>query len=221
MEIVDAGRRVDVPPGARRLLAFLAVERGPVTRSRCADVLWEADDADRATRNLRSTLWRLNRSCRGLVQATADRLVLSDDVVVDSGEPTALVRRLERADRGGERVVMAGIVRMPSLLPLWNDDWALVERERVRLLWLDALEAAAERLGAAHPTAALAAARAAVELEPLQESAWRQVISINVGQGNVASAHRAYAAYQELLHRELGLSPSPLIEAQVAHLATE
>jgi DNA-binding SARP family transcriptional activator len=165
---------------------------------------------------LRTTLWRLNRTCGELVVREQDRLALVDHVEVDVGEPSDLQHRLVEAEDLSDHVTMATIVTEPTLLPTWSDSWLVIERERHRLLWLQALETTATQLASDRPAAALLAAMAAVQIEPLQESAWRIVVAINLKQGNVASAHRAYGAYRSMLAKELGVEPSALMEELVA-----
>src|SRR4051812_50004816 len=53
------GRRLAVPPGSRRLLAYLALHPGGVDRRVAAGVLWPEVGDPRAAGNLRSALWRL------------------------------------------------------------------------------------------------------------------------------------------------------------------
>jgi len=210
------GREVHVPPGVQRLLAYLALARRSVSRTQCAAELWEFDTHERAISNLRTSLWRLNRACGSLVLREQEHLGLSDDVEVEIGEPRNLYRRLVQADERHDAASITSIVTEVALLPSWGDTWIVVEREQLRLHWLHALENAASQLAVHRPGVALLAAMAAVRIEPLQESAWRIVISINLRQGNVANAHKAYLAYRSMLEHELGVEPSRLMEQLIA-----
>src|SRR4051794_41986047 len=58
------GRRLAVPPGSRRLLAYLALHPGGVDRRMAAGVLWPEVEDGRAAGNLRSALWRLPQGGR-------------------------------------------------------------------------------------------------------------------------------------------------------------
>jgi DNA-binding SARP family transcriptional activator len=96
-----------------------------------------------------------------------------------------------------------------NLLPGFYDDWALIERERVRQRVLHALEALSERLAAGGRFAdAIESALLATSAEPLRESAHRSLIRAHVAEGNLTEARRAYLAYQGLMQRELGVLPS-------------
>jgi DNA-binding SARP family transcriptional activator len=113
---------------------------------------------------------------------------------------------------------VAPLLAEPVLLPTWSDPWVVAERERLRMLRIQALESVATDLAARRPTAALAAASAVIRTEPLQESAWRLVVTINLRQGNVASALRAYRTYRTMLADELEAQPTELMEALVRGL---
>ena len=97
---------------------------------------------------------------------------------------------------------------MQDLLPGWDDDWLLLERERVRQIHLHALEALSTRLRVSGRFGrAIEAALAAVAAEPLRESAHNALMAAHLGEGNIAEAHRQYRRYERILWDELRLSP--------------
>jgi DNA-binding SARP family transcriptional activator len=204
-----AGRRVVVPHSVERVLAYLALSSHPVSRARLAGVLWIDASDPRAANNLRTALWRLNRSGARLVLAEDDRLVLAPDVVVDVAELAVLTRRLIDApdDEALERLPL--LVGGAELLPDWDDEWVVADRERFRLLRLEALERAAEALIERRDLArALEAALGASQSEPLRESARRLLVRVHLAEGNVAEALREYRSYRAMLLDEIGLEPS-------------
>ena len=106
-----------------------------------------------------------------------------------------------------------------DLLPGWYDDWVLLERERLRQVRLQALEAVAARLASlGRHGEALQAAHAAIRAEPLRESAHRLMVRIHLAEGNVAEAVRAYELFRTMLEHELGVPPSELMTRLVRHL---
>ena len=108
-----------------------------------------------------------------------------------------------------------------DLLPDWYDDWLTVERERFRQLRLHALESLAGDLAdSGRFAAATDAALAAIASEPLRESAHRTLIKLHLAEGNAAEAVRQYRFYSGLLRGELGLDPSPTMQALVHALPT-
>jgi len=93
----------------------------------------------------------------------------------------------------------------------------LLERERLRQLRLHALEALAEKLPAVGRFGeAVQVAQAAVQAEPLRETARRALVRIHLAQGNVAEALRTYESFREQLFDELGVAPSSQMERLVA-----
>jgi DNA-binding SARP family transcriptional activator len=204
-----AGRPLILPPRGERLLAYLALHRVPVRRDQLYGALWGDSSEDRASSNLRSTLWRLPRpQGEPLVEAADGHVGLAGHVAVDLWR----VERDEGEDR--ESHLLAG-----DLLPGWDDDWVLAERERYRQLRLHALEdLCARRRAEARYSDALRLGLVAVQSEPLRETAHRQVIEVHLAEGNAGEALRQYDAFRRLLHAELGLPPSPAMRRLVDEL---
>jgi DNA-binding SARP family transcriptional activator len=102
------------------------------------------------------------------------------------------------------------------LLPGWYDDWVMFERERLHHRRVRALEVlAVQELETGHADLALAAARDAVALEPLRESAHRLLIRAHLALGNRALAVTVLAHYQRDLARDLHIEPSPELLQEV------
>lgn len=218
-QLLIGNRSIAVPHGVQRLLALLAVGGHPMTRSRVAGQLWPDVPEWRALGNLRSALWRLRRIPATIVRTFDERISLDPEVEVDLEELIELsVRMLADPDK----VVLgrlSQLVQATEVLPDWGDEWLIVERERFRELRLHALERACESLlDMDDAPSALDAALAAVEAEPFRESAQRLLVRVHLSEGNRADALRAYLAYRDLVHRELGIEPSDLMEALVAPL---
>lgn len=220
-ELRFAARAVSVPPSAQRLLALLALHERPLLRPHVAGTLWLDTPEERASANLRSSLWRLNRPGRKLVEATGLQLCLAPGVRVDAREAAALAHRLLAASDGADGVeadIDPGLLT-GELLPGWYDDWVLIEREHLRQLSLYALEALGERLLlAARIGEALEAALAAIAMEPLRESAHRLLIRIHLTEGNASEAIRQFDLCRRLFREELGLEPTPQLAELVKNL---
>src|ERR1700675_2929802 len=73
-DVVCGGESVGLPLAAQRLTAFLALHERPVLRSYVAGALWPETPEERAHANLRSTLWRLHRCHRSLVDVRGQQL---------------------------------------------------------------------------------------------------------------------------------------------------
>src|SRR5882724_10388336 len=89
-ELRCGGEPVQLPPSAQRLLALVALHERPLLRPYVAGTLWLDTTEDRASANLRSSLWRLNRPGRKLVEATNLQLRLAPEVQVDVRETAEL-----------------------------------------------------------------------------------------------------------------------------------
>jgi len=215
----DRHDAVPAGSGGERLLAYLAVRGGPVTRAHVAGALWGDSTAQRASSNLRAVLSRLPRpDGRPLVTATRAHLRLADDLHVDLASARAAITLLrEHGDAAQPGLLDDGLCA--DLLPAWDEDWLMVEREhhrQARLHALEALSAALCRKG--RYDEALRAALASVAGEPLRETAHRRVIEAHLAEGNPAEALRQYETYRRLVRDELGLTPTGEIRALVARL---
>jgi DNA-binding SARP family transcriptional activator len=95
-----------------------------------------------------------------------------------------------------------------DLLPEWDDQWVVIDRERLRQLRLHALESLAEQcVRAGRFGDAIEACQLAVGAEPLRDSAHRTLIRAYLAEGNRAMAVRHFELYENLLRAELGLEP--------------
>jgi DNA-binding SARP family transcriptional activator len=217
-ELRVAGRAVALPTQAQRVLGCLAVVAPSQRREALAGRLWADSRQERAQANLRNALWRVRQAGSGVVHATRDVVSLHDAVEVD----LTLCQRCARdlIDRGADGPPMT---RTPlpllelDLLPAWDEDWIVLERERVRQLRIHALEALSRSLARSGCFAhAVEAALAAVGADPLRESANAVLIEAHLAEGNRSEAARQLASYRAVLADELGLAPSPRMEALVA-----
>ena len=217
--------QVGIPRASQRLLAFLAIRGGVISRAAVAGTLWPDATETHAYSNLRSALARLERTYRKMLQASKLELGLAEGVTVDIHHAQTLARRLldpaatlEQSDLSSAAVVaLSG-----DLLPGWYDDWVLVEAEDWRQLRLHALEALAGRLTAAGCWGQAAdAASAAVRAEPLRESAHAALIQVHLAEGNQSEAVREFTHYRALLHAELGLEPTLRLRRLVQGLQSQ
>ena len=206
------GEVIELPLGAQRLIAFLALHNRPLQRSFVANSLWLDSNEERAGANLRSALWRLHQGSRQVVDARGTQLRLVPDASVDLHNASGLARRMIAEDTAIETNESFEIAALGELLPDWYEDWILVEREQFRQLRLHALEAFCERLTAAGRFAqAIEAGLGAVAGEPLRESAHRALIGAYIAEGNAGEAIRQYRMCERLLREDLGIEPSPMI----------
>jgi DNA-binding SARP family transcriptional activator len=218
--LVD-GEAITLPHSVERVLAFLGLKQRPVSRAQLAGNLWPDVTEHRANGDLRSALWRLRRLTR-VIREENHRLALAPDVDVDLIEMADLTESLIQAPGRPALDRVSELVRADAILPGWDEEWLIVERERYQMVRLRALERSAEVLLAANDYAgALQAALASVDTEPYRETAHRLVIQIHIAEGNNAQAIRAYNAYRSLVTYELGIVPSCKMDELVVPLSAQ
>jgi DNA-binding SARP family transcriptional activator/DNA-binding HxlR family transcriptional regulator len=216
-----AGRPVDgLSIGSQRLLVFLALHDRAVTRLAMAGTMWPEVSEERAGISLRSALSRLDPTTREAILVASAGLQLADTVSVDLHEAQALAHRLihgaplvHEDDLSNEAIAALS----SELLPDWYDDWVVAEAEDWRQLRMNGLEALAQLLvDSGRLGEAAGAARAAMKVEPLRESAHASLIRVHLSQGNQSEALRVYERYEELLLVALDLEPTAHLSELVA-----
>jgi DNA-binding SARP family transcriptional activator/DNA-binding HxlR family transcriptional regulator len=218
-----AGRVVDdMPIGSQRLLVFLALHDRAVARIAMAGAMWPEASEERAGISLRSALSRLDTPTKEAILSASAGLSLVDSVAVDLRDAQQLARRLLQpaASRSEADLSPAAVSTLSTeLLPDWYDDWVVAEAEDWRQLRMNALEAQSGLLMAEGRLAeAAGAARAAMKVEPLRESAHASLIRVHLSEGNQSEALRVYERYRALLQSVLGLEPTPRLTELVASI---
>ncbi|MET0903525.1 MAG: BTAD domain-containing putative transcriptional regulator [Acidimicrobiales bacterium] len=222
--LLHEGDALDVPVSVRRLLAFLAVNHRSMTRTFVAGTLWPDTTDVKAAANLRTTLWRLHDLPEPAVVASSATLRLSDVMDVDVHHLVAIADLLRLGGEIDPPTVDAATL-VGELLPDLSDGWLVFERERLRQISLHVLEELSRRLSSSHHhELAILAGLAAVQADPLRETANRVLVEAHLGEGNVAEAVRHFDRFRDLLRRELGVEPNPafagLVETQPLPWAT-
>jgi DNA-binding SARP family transcriptional activator len=213
-ELRVGGSSVPLPHRAQRVLVFLALRGGPADRPELAGTLWPEVPASRAYSSLRSTLWGLARLAPSPVMAVGSSVQISPDVRVDLESARRLAQRI--IERGPGKVVAptALAALRHDFLPSWSEEWLAAEQHHFRQLRLHALEVLSRHLSAKGEHAmAVEAGLLALACEPLRESAHRTLMLAHLAEGNRAEAIWQYHRCRELLANELGLTPSPEMQA--------
>jgi DNA-binding SARP family transcriptional activator len=208
-----------LPLGMQRVLGFLALRPRPVLRTHVACMLWTNTSGHKAAANLRTTLWRLRHLSPAPIESSSSHIGLAEGVTVDVREQLSLARRLidepgRNLNRAREALAVPG-----ELLPDWYDDWVLLERERFHQIRLHALESLCRALTRAGRFGqAVEAGLAAVEGEPVRESAHQALIEAYLTEGNLADAIHQFEAFSRQLKLQLGLEPSFRLREAMASL---
>jgi DNA-binding SARP family transcriptional activator len=216
--------QIELPAGPQHLIALLALN-GRCARTHAAATLWPDCTDGVAAARLRAVLWRLRHRHVGvppLLEIGETSLALTAEVFVDVDTFRSSAELLIR-DSDCDEIEDAALAVLHSseLLPGWYDDWVLAARERLQYLRLGALDALATRRRRQRRThEALQAARAAISIEPLHESAHRTIVQTHLDNGDVVEAIKHYQRFQAMLDRELGLPPSDLFRDVVSPYLT-
>jgi DNA-binding SARP family transcriptional activator len=198
--------------GSQRLLAFLALRDRAVTRVAAAGALWPDATQSHAFSSLRSAISRLDEVTQDAVVATRLDLSFAEDIAVDFRAAQGIAHRLvdlNAAPRAFDLSAAAVTALSTDLLPDWYDDWVLIENADWHQLRLHALEALAARLtDDGRLGEAIHAALAAVNTEPLRETAQATLIRVHLAEGNQSEAMRVYENYRGQLRTQLGIEPT-------------
>lgn len=208
-EMSADGGPVRVPANVERLVAYLAINTIPQPRAKVACTLSMDVPESRAGARLRAALWQIEKTAPGWVRRDGCRLCLAPEVVVDLPLAFAHARRI--TDEAQELAVddVGFDDLMFDLLPHWDEEWLIFERERLRQLRVHALETLCVLLAKRGRLAqAIDAGIAAVAIEPLRESAHRALITAHLAEGNVSEARREFFSYRDLLEERLGIAPT-------------
>ncbi|MDQ0078274.1 AfsR/SARP family transcriptional regulator [Arthrobacter oryzae] len=212
---------VHVAARQQRLITALAIN-GPRPRSYLVGLLWPECGESKALDSLRVAVHLVTREVPGLLINGGSVLALSDLVDVDLYNVRAQIRELSRAGLNGNVASCLHQLRDAELLPGWYDDWVLFEQSRLRQDRLHAFQIIARgSLARCDYESALEASEAALEIEPLYESAVGLLIRAEKQQGNNASALRAFEKYQAKLNEDMGLEPSETIRRLIADISSQ
>jgi DNA-binding SARP family transcriptional activator len=202
---------VTLPSNAQRVLGFLALNRTGHQRHVLAGRLWMSASQERAQANLRTAIWRVRQSVPGVVDCSRASVRLCSAVTVDYRWMITVAEQLFHRDLGPEQLRQVPCWLLASeLLPGWDEDWLIIERERHRQLRMHALEALSTQLtDIGDYGLAVDCAYAAIGIEPLCESATHALLRACLAEGNRAEALRQFHQFRHLLADEIGLRPSP------------
>jgi len=205
----------------QRLLALLALHGSALRRGYVAGLLWGDSTEARASGCLRSALWKLRGIGLRVITPYGDSLALAPEVYIDVEQVTNLARAVVVGGFGEETFALLDPCFSAELLPGWHDEWVVDARERHRQLSLHALELLCEHLTRiGRYGAAVLAGMAAVDREPLRESAHRALIKVHLAEGNAVEAIRRYRQYEAIAARDLGVGPSAMMRSLLSEIAS-
>jgi DNA-binding SARP family transcriptional activator len=204
------GREVrDLPaqPVRASLFLYLALERS-ATRDELLAVLWPERDAERGRHSLNQTLYELRRGLgNDWARTHGERIEVSPAVEVDALDFVAA------ADAGRDEEALelyrGGFLdgSHPGETPEF-EAWLAGWRQRLSRLHRGVCRRlATARAEAGDREGGLAVAREWVERDPLDDEAQHCLIELLAATGRRSEALQQYAAYEDLLARELEVEP--------------
>ena len=209
----------------KALLGYLALfRRRTHPREVLAGLFWGDSSEDRARNSLRTALWRLRKVLephpipRGTYLSTTPAgeigLNLDSKYWLDVAVFENQVKRnLAKSPKGP---TAADIKELESALRLYQgellegfyDEWALAERERLRVLFIKGQIFLLRYYGQRKAfEQALDCGRAILNLDPLREKIHRKMMRLYVLNGQRALALRQYEICRRTLDKELGVPP--------------
>lgn len=215
---------VALPRSSEVLLAYLMLTRNRRhPRDSLCELFWPDLTPARARGALSTTLWRLRRA----VESSAPRGTYfssspTGEIGFNEGADYWLdVEVLETRAAASLRRRDAGLVddearRLSDVLRLYTgdlmegiyDEWVEIERQRIRVLYLDALARLLDhhqRRGELDD--AMAWGQRILQLEPLSEEVHRRMMELYAASGRRPLALRQYETCRTVLAAELGISP--------------
>ena len=224
---INGSRIEDTLPGRRGrvLFAYLVLNRGrEVPRDELLMAGWGEEAPIEAGNALSVLLSKLRHGLGAdrLRGRTAVELLLPQATFVDVEAALEGAHRAESAiaeERWAQAWGPAGIAYHVATRPFltgleapWIDQWRR-RLEEVRLRGLECFAAAGLGLGGAALAQAEERARMLTELAPYRETGHLILLEALERRGNVAEALRAYDRLRVLLREELGIAPSPTLQA--------
>ena len=224
---INGSRIEDTLPGRRGrvLFAYLVLNRGrEVPRDELLMAGWGEEAPIEAGNALSVLLSKLRHGLGAdrLRGRTAVELLLPQATFVDVEAALEGAHRAESAiaeERWAQAWGPAGIAYHIATRPFltgleapWIDQWRR-RLEEVRLRGLECFAAAGLGLGGAALAQAEERARMLTELAPYRETGHLILLEALERRGNVAEALRAYDRLRVLLREELGIAPSPTVQA--------
>jgi WD40 repeat protein/DNA-binding SARP family transcriptional activator len=208
---------------AEALLIYLASTRRPQPREVLADLLWDERSQSQALGNLRGVLSNLHQVVGDSLLISRDQVELnpSHPIWLDAAELEGNLQAVRQ--QGGLNAQIA--IQAAEALRLYRgeflagfsvfdcrgfQDWQARQRELLHRLAAEGLSALVENaIQQQEYQVGIGYATRLLELDPLMESANRQMMWLLSSSGQRAAALSQYEIFQKLLRVELGIEPAP------------
>jgi DNA-binding SARP family transcriptional activator len=210
-------------PRLQSLLAYLVLHRGaPQSRRHIAYVFWPDASESQARNNLRQFLYELRQRLPDAEKfldtdaSTVTWKAHNDEILkVDVAQFEHALAESSVAEQRGDVVAVCARLQAAvalyrgDLLPGCYDDWIAGPRDQLRARCVDALRRLARLLEKRRAYgAAIPYAQRMIEFDPLDESAYVDLMRLHALNSDKGAVRRIYEQCVEILRRELGMEPS-------------
>ena len=220
-------RGVSLPYFPRRkpylLLCYLVLNRHVHSRERVAAVFWGDHSTGESRKYLRNAIWRLRGALRSIGAPADAYLQINDDSIAFSGQgPYRLdVETFEGAvgelqDVPGQDLTPAQAHELDRAVELYDgdllegvyEDWCLYDRERLRLMYLNALGKLMEFYeGIGDYERSLAYGERILSYDNAREQVHRRIMNLYWLMGNRSAALAQYDRCVEMLRETWNVAP--------------
>src|SRR5512143_2898495 len=209
MWLDDAPIEPATPPRTLHLLAYLLLHRqATLTRDQLAFTLWP----DRAEAEARGQLRRYVYRLRQLLPA-GDWLIKQGERIQwnEAADYGLDVAEFERLSSGKpDQLEAAARLYADDLLIDLYEDWVIVERERLRELYLAGQQRLLEHYREQQAyDRAITCGQRILKREPFRENIVREVMQLRVAAGDRNRALEDYRQFRQRVQDEIGVEPLP------------
>lgn len=226
-----APQHLAIAGATRSLLQYLVCfpER-PMRRDLLVELFWPRVKIERRRAALNSAIWRIKKALMPFdgiqINATAHAVSLSIEPEV-SCDMICLARAVHDACEAASPEAFAALARAiegceAPLFDGLDDDWAVIERERLSEMQLRGLTLMMHAMAEDRRYEdALDYGRRILAIDPFRESAIQEVMCLCVLSGQRAKALRLYHRFAKSLDEELGIAPMAETIALYDHLTND
>jgi predicted ATPase/DNA-binding SARP family transcriptional activator/Tfp pilus assembly protein PilF len=199
-------------PRLQSLLAYILLHRDlPIHRQTIASLFWPETSDAQARTNLRRLLHQL----RSAFPEISSYLIL-DSTTVSWDNSSSYRLDLEEFENAAINATAISELQVAmelysgDLLPHIYQDWLVTERARLGRLYENVLQRLAERLESEGDYRnAIRVIQQSLQIDPLREETYHQLMRLHAHNGDRASVHRVYQTCERVLASELGVTPGP------------
>ena len=217
-------QEIRLPRSAQALLGYLLLHRQQlVPRDVLVEIFWHDSSPEQARSCLSTAVWRLRRRLKGSGQEGGYLLSTPEGEIGFNPasshwlDVAVFEEVLTRLCAGEEEAITPALAQEAEealalytgdLLEGWYADWALRERERLRLLYVRGLQRLMRWYkGVGNLEASILCGQRILEKDLLREEIHRELMRLYAANGQRAQAVRQYQACRQALIRELEMEP--------------